>query len=405
MYWKKLNEQEIRERVALALNENVDFREDSVFGIPGTHLDERVFPKSKILEGRPFLSTLVANPNHIGIHTEGESESFFKGTQKLEQDVIQICGEEFMQASPGAVDGYVASGGTEANIQGIWLLRNFFQGTKQLTHCEIAIVSSSDTHYSVYKAGNLLGLQNLVIPVEEDSRQMCLHKLKEQVEAAQKQGVKAFIVLLNMATTMFGSVDDIEAVCGVMEESATDFQVHIDAAFGGFIYPVTNPQQKLNFTHPKVASVTMDAHKMLQAPYGTGVFLCRKGMIQYTSTEQASYVQGFDSTLCGSRSGANAVAIWMILHSYGSEDAVTFCRELVQRTEYLCQQLSKLKIRYFHQPHMNIVTMDSADIPKELVQKYGLVGERPENPQWVKIVVMDHVKRDGLEQFVQELRS
>ena len=56
---------------------------------------------------------------------------------------------------------------------------------------------------------------------------------------------------------------------------------------------------------------------MLQAPYGTGIFLARKGLINYVYTETASYVKGLDATLVGSRSGANAIAVWMILKSHG----------------------------------------------------------------------------------------
>ena len=53
-----------------------------------------------------------------------------------------------------------------------------------------------------------------------------------------------------------------------------------------------------------------------QAPYGTGIFIARKGLIAYTNTA-AGYVEGDDFTLIGSRSGSNAVAVWMILMTNG----------------------------------------------------------------------------------------
>ena len=56
---------------------------------------------------------------------------------------------------------------------------------------------------------------------------------------------------------------------------------------------------------------------MLQAPYGSGIFLCRKNLIENVLTKEAEYVEGMDLTLCGSRSGANEVATWMILTTYG----------------------------------------------------------------------------------------
>ena len=79
----------------------------------------------------------------------------------------------------------------------------------------------------------------------------------------------------------------------------------------------SNQDNKLNFSNEFVSSVTLDAHKMAQAPYGTGIFLIRKGLMHYATTAEASYVEGSDCTLIGSRSGANAISIWMILSTYG----------------------------------------------------------------------------------------
>src|SRR5690606_18141388 len=119
----------------------------------------------------------------------------------------------------------------------------------------------------------------------------------------------------------------------------------------------TNSENPLNFEHPKIASVTIDGHKMLQAPYGTGIFLCKKGWIQNTQTEEASYVQGTDFTLCGSRSGANAISIWMILKTYGSTGWSYNMERLLDRTDSICDALEEMGINYFRDSYMNLVTM------------------------------------------------
>lgn len=70
---------------------------------------------------------MVANPNHIGCHTiDTDHEEMFSGTQEIEHDLIRICAEEIFKGEPQGYDGYVASGGTEANIQAMWIYRNFF---------------------------------------------------------------------------------------------------------------------------------------------------------------------------------------------------------------------------------------------------------------------------------------
>ena len=54
-----------------------------------------------------------------------------------------------------------------------------------------------------------------------------------------------------------------------------------DAAYGGFIYPFTNVDNPYTFKNPNLSSISIDAHKMLQAPYGTGIFLVRKNYLKH----------------------------------------------------------------------------------------------------------------------------
>ena len=116
-----------------------------------------------------------------------------------------------------------------------------------------------------------------------------------------------------MMTTMFGSVDNVDTYVGTLKNLSCKFKIHVDGAYGGFYYPFTENQSPLTFKNLDISSFTLDAHKMAQAPYGTGIFLIRKGYIVNVNTRQASYVEGEDYTLIGSRSGANAIAVWMIL--------------------------------------------------------------------------------------------
>ena len=79
---------------------------------------------------------------------------------------------------------------------------------------------------------------------------------------------------------MFGSVDNPDDYTSLLEKHNVAYKLHIDGAYGGFVYPFSNKDSVINFSNPKISSITIDAHKMLQAPYGTGVFICRKGLIE-----------------------------------------------------------------------------------------------------------------------------
>lgn len=400
MFWPKKSREEIHRAVFDALAANLSYSRGEVLGFPGSFLDREVFPAAPFLREMPFLSCLRENPNHIGCHTVTQSETAFVGTQQLELELLRICAEQIMRAPPGGFDGYVCGGGTECNIEALWVQRNRrrHQGGGGL-----AVLYSEDAHYSIPKACDLLGLMALPVAVDERTRQLSPDALRAQASQARARGVDALVLVLTMGTTMFGSVDDIDAACGVLDTINVDYRVHVDAAFGGFIYPFTSPACRLDFRHPRVDSITMDGHKMLQAPYGTGVFLAREGLIGHVCTEEASYVHGKDYTLCGSRSGANAVGLWMILHSYGSEGGAAFLRGLLGRTDALCAGLDRLGVEYFRDPAMNVVTMRASCVPPAVAERYMLVPDRHGAPRWWKAVVMDHVEDATLARFLGDL--
>ena len=404
MYWEKYTRQKIRDIVFKAIGQNLNYRDSPPIGLPASYLDPKVFySDAPFLSEAPFMSTMVANPNHIGCHTLGDSEPVFKGTQDLEKELIELCATQIFGADPNSIDGYVASGGTEANIQPFWVLRNYFIKEFDAKHEEIALVYSSDAHYSMPKGVNLLNIKSIVAQVDHASRMIELDSLKESLLEAQVNGMKHFILVMNMSTTMFGSVDDMQAAVDLFSDLKLNFKIHVDGAYGGFIYPFTSKDPLYSFKNEYVFSFSLDAHKMLLSPYGTGITLIRKGFIEYAMTEEANYVKGKDYTLIGSRSGANAIAIWMILRAYGSEGWTSKIQDLVERTDWLCEQLDKRGLRYFRHPKMNIVTLKPERINHALAEKYFLVPDDHESPNWWKIVVMDHVTEGVLDRFLLDL--
>ena len=405
-YWKKFTQNKLQDRIEKALYENVDFSKDSSLGYPASKLDDKVFyTNAPFLKDAPTLQTFVSNPNHIGCHTYGTSEKAFKGTQEIEREVLNVLAVDVFKCKPEEFDGYIAPGGTEANIQAMWVFRNYFKNNFDAQNNDIAILASQDTHYSIPKGANLLGLDLLTIPVAFETRKIDVIALEEIVNKAVDSGKKFFIVIANMATTMFGSVDDPDDYTDLLEKLNLTYKLHIDGAYGGFVYPFSNEVSEINFSNSKIDSITIDAHKMLQAPYGTGIFLCRKGLIENVLTKEAEYVEGMDLTLCGSRSGSNAVAVYMILFTYGPNGWYEKIKILLMRTDWLCKQLDEMNIKYFREPKMNIVTIHSKYIPIEIATKYDLVPEQHNNQnKWYKIVIMDHVEIENLVQLIDDLK-
>ncbi len=407
MFWEKYSYSKIKNKVFEALSGNTNYRTENILGLPGTFLDTDIFyDDAPFLKDAPFLSTLIANPNHIGVHTFGdEHEDFFRGTQQLEKDLIKICAEEIFSAQPDSYDGYVASGGTEANIEALWIYRNYFIQNYVARHDEIAVIFSADTHYSIPKGIDLLNLKGIELKVEEITRAINIKDLEQKIFEAKNAGTKYFIVNINMCTTMFGSVDDIETITNFLNLAHINYKLHVDCAYGGFIYPFTTSKNPFTFKNNNISSFSIDGHKMLQAPYGTGIFLIRKNFLQYVCTNEAGYVKGKDFTLCGSRSGANAVCVWMILRIHGSEGWRVKMHNLVDQANSICEKLDEWHIHYFRNPDLNIITINSEFISVSLAKKYHLVPNSHHKPKWYKIVVMPHVRKGVIDNFLTELKN
>jgi tyrosine decarboxylase / aspartate 1-decarboxylase len=128
-------------------------------------------------------------------------------------------------------------------------------------------------------------------------------------------------------------------------------------------------------------------------------------LMQHANTKEASYVEGEDFTLIGSRSGANAIAVWMILMTYGRYGWEEKTMILLQRTNWLANELNKLNIDYYRNPYSNIVTIRSEHVSKEIAGRYGLVPDNHHQPNWYKVVVMEHVTIERLLPLLEDLKQ
>ncbi|NEN22684.1 aspartate aminotransferase family protein [Cryomorpha ignava] len=404
--WQKMTQEEIKKKIFGALDNNVDYVKETILGLPASYLDDKVFNQdASFLKNSPFMSTLVHNPNHIGCHTLGKSEHFFAGTHVIEREVIEMCAVDILKGEPNQQDGYIASGGTESNMQAVWIFRNYFMQKHGAKREEVAILCSEDSHYSFDKAANILAVGIQKIKVDTDTRKISEETVLEAIKEAQAKEFKYFIVIGNMMTTMFGSVDNIDTYISAFEKTGLPHKIHIDGAYGGFYYPFTENTGRLTFENEHITSFTLDAHKMAQAPYGTGIFLIRKDYIQYANTSSASYVEGEDFTMIGSRSGANAIAVWMILMKNGPFGWQEKVYILQKRTRWMCKELKALGIEFYSHPQSNIITIKSGSLSAEIATEFGLVPDNHRNPKWFKIVIMDHVTIEKLMPLISRIKE
>ena len=57
---------------------------------------------------------------------------------------------------------------------------------------------------------------------------------------------------------------DMDAAC--LSKNSVDYKIHIDGAFGGFIFPISCPDNNINFSVPNVSSGTLDHIRCCRNP-------------------------------------------------------------------------------------------------------------------------------------------
>ncbi|MFH1367309.1 MAG: hypothetical protein ABIH38_05005 [Patescibacteria group bacterium] len=91
---------------------NIRYGQDRILGFPGTTPDMAAV--------EVYTRHLSSHPNNIGMHTNSvgrKSEVGFSGTQEAERQVISMAAD-LLNGRSDEIDGYISSGGTEANIVG-----------------------------------------------------------------------------------------------------------------------------------------------------------------------------------------------------------------------------------------------------------------------------------------------
>ncbi len=190
---------------------------------------------------------------------------------QLETNVLRWFSD--MIGYPRGARGLLTTGGSMANFTALVTARrtrlpeNFLSGT---------IYVSDQAHHSVVKAALMAGFaeSNMrEIAVDIDFR-IRLDALRQRIEEDRRAGFSPFLIVASAGTTNTGAVDDLQALADVAQEQK--LWLHVDAAYGGF-FMMTERGRKAMAGIGRADSVTLDPHKALFLPYGTGSLLVRNG--------------------------------------------------------------------------------------------------------------------------------
>jgi aromatic-L-amino-acid decarboxylase len=174
---------------------------------------------------------------------------------------------------PHTTRGLFTTGGSMATFNAILCARERHLGTDIRRG---VMYTSTQAHHSVAKSARLAGVfEDRVRSIAVDQRfRMRPDALGEAIQRDRDEGLTPFLVVSSAGTTNTGAVDPLEAIAELC--AAQGLWHHIDGAYGAFFYmdPTLRP---LLAGLRRADSLTLDPHKGMFLPYGTGALLVRDG--------------------------------------------------------------------------------------------------------------------------------
>ncbi|MBE6368725.1 MAG: aminotransferase class I/II-fold pyridoxal phosphate-dependent enzyme [Lentisphaerae bacterium] len=304
-------------------------------------------------------------------------------------------------------DGVFTSGGSQSNLSGLLLARDWFCNTHLKWDVKksglpenfrkFRMYSSEIAHFSMEKSAHLMGLgyESVVKVPVNDAMQMDIAALRELIKADVAAGNLPFCVVATVGTTDFGSIDNMQELRKLCDEY--NMWLHADAAYGSGVI------MSAKYAH-RVAgladcdSITVDFHKMFMLPISCSASLIKDkrnfdaltihaDYLNREEDEEDGYINLVNKSMQTTRR-FDALKVWMSFRMRGAAGWSEIITRCIDNAEYFYNQLAADKsVEVFVKPEISSVVFrllpapdskEDADtlnkrIRRELLHKRGVV--------------------------------
>lgn len=224
---------------------------------------------------------------------------------------------------PESSQALLTSGGSIANLIGLTAARTRHAEGKS---DRATIYVGEHGHGSLAKAARTAGIRRehvRSVRSTPDLRMDTAH-LRELIDADQRAGLIPVCICAAAGTTNTGTVDSLDEIADIAAETGIWF--HVDAAYGGFFQLTERGRARLAGID-RADSITMDPHKSLFLPFGTGAVVVRSAdALRHAFNEDADYLQDmgvndalpdFDALSPELSRDFRGLRLWLPLHLHG----------------------------------------------------------------------------------------
>ncbi len=333
-------------------------------------------------------------------------------------------------------DGIFTSGGSQSNLSGITLARDWFCNTtlkhdvKKLglppSYAKLRLYTSELSHFSMEKSAHILGLgYDAVRKVPTDKQcRMDSQALEDLILLDKEAGLIPFCVVATLGTTDYGSIDPVMELSAVCKRH--NLWLHADAAYGSGVQLSEQCRYRLG---PIEAcdSITVDFHKMFLLPISCGAFLVKYGKSLEAFSLHADYLNreedeedGYTNLVGKSMQTTrrfDALKVWMAFLTRGQDGYGAIVDTCIGNATYLYERLvSNPSFEVAIEPEISSVVfrLQNTDevnkrVRRLLLHKKGVViGQTVyNNKTFLKFTLLnpllDHQKLDELLLLISQL--